>query len=415
MNKTFKAMKAMIAMVAVVFGMMAFTGTASAAGGVVTGVKQVDATSNSVTLSWDAVLGTDVRYTVEMSTDGITYNEVRVDYGTSTSSCTAVKITASLSPGCKYYVKVCAYTDFYSSANKQLIAESVPIVVETLAETDSSRVDGVVQTDATEHSITLAWNPVAGATSYTVEVGVNSDYMQVAVVQAPLTTATITNLQASYKANFYVTANLSTSSGITQSTYRSWSVAMRTAPAKVQKAGMTNFYDSINVAYYGCTSVNNCDGYQLQIQDSKGKVLYTNTSSSASFRISPFWKGKFVRARMRAYINIGTERKYGAWSAFSYSASSKKVTVKRTANKKKITVNWKKISGADGYKVSIATSQNGKYNKVKSLGKKASKCTITKCGKKKLNKRMTYYIKVQYLIKVGGKKVSSQVAGMGSI
>ncbi len=409
MNKSFKAMKAMIAMVAVVFGMMAFAGTASAAGGVVTGVTQTDSSKTSVTLQWDAYIGVDIYYQIELSTDGTAFSPMSTSATSSTS-----RIISGLTPGASYYAKVCAYTDFYSSSKKQLVAESVPIQVYT--ESDLEQVSGITQTDATTNSFTMSWQPVANAVSYTVEryeSGVGTAV--VGTVLAPDTSITISGVGASHAGSYRVTANSKTDNGISQTGASSSWVTMRTAPAKVQQAGMTNYYDNISVAYYGCTRVDNCDGYQLQVQDYKGKTLYTDTSSSASFRISSFWKGKFVRARIRAYINLGTERRYGAWSAFSYSASSKKVIVKRAANKKKITVSWKKISGADGYKVSIATSQDGKYKKVKSVGKKVGKCTITKCGKKKLNKRKTYYIKVQYLIKVGGKKISSQVAGMGSI
>ena len=62
----------------------------------------------------------------------------------------------------------------------------------------------------------------------------------------------------------------------------------------------------------------------------------------------------------------------------------------RSANRKKITLKWKKIAGACGYKVYISTKSGKGYKKVKTCGKNSKGCTITKCGKKKLSKKKTY-------------------------
>ena len=55
----------------------------------------------------------------------------------------------------------------------------------------------------------------------------------------------------------------------------------------------------------------------------------------------------------------------------------------------------------------MATSKDGKYKTVKNLSKKAKSVTLTKYGKKKLNKYKTYYIKVVAKIKDGKKTVSN--------
>ena len=73
----------------------------------------------------------------------------------------------------------------------------------------------------------------------------------------------------------------------------------------------------------------------------------------------------------------------------------------------KIKLKWAKVSGAKDYNVLMSTSRDGKYKKVKSLSKKAKSVTLTKFGKKRLNKYKTYYIKVVAKIKVGKKTVSN--------
>ena len=55
----------------------------------------------------------------------------------------------------------------------------------------------------------------------------------------------------------------------------------------------------------------------------------------------------------------------------------------------------------------MSSAKDGKYKKVKTLGKKAKGVTLTKFGKKKLNKYKTYYIKVTAKIKVGKKTVAN--------
>lgn len=192
-------------------------------------------------------------------------------------------------------------------------------------------------------------------------------------------------------------------------------VYMRTMPAKVATTAMTNYYSSINVAYYGWTDVNNADGYQFQLLNNKGKSIYSTETAGTSVRISPYKKGVFTKARTRAYITIGNTKFFGPWSDYNYNAACKKIKMKRSANRKKITVTWKKITGAAGYKVYVSTKSNGGWKKVKTLSAKKKSCTITKYGKKKLSKKKTYYVKVEYLTKVGKKKVTSAISGIGNI
>lgn len=74
-----------------------------------------------------------------------------------------------------------------------------------------------------------------------------------------------------------------------------------------------------------------------------------------------------------------------------------KVTTK--AGKRKITVSWKKITGATGYKVYRATKKNGKYKLVKTIGKQST----VKFVNKKLKKNRKYYYKVRAYKTVSGK------------
>ena len=164
------------------------------------------------------------------------------------------------------------------------------------------------------------------------------------------------------------------------------------------------------------TDVNNADGYQYEVKSANGKKTYFRATSTSSYTyVKPFPRGIFVKARVRAYVTVGNKVYYGAWSPYTYHASSKKVTAKRSSNGKKIYLKWKKVSGASGYQVYVSTKSNGGFKKVKSLSSKKSSYTITKCGKKKLKKGKTYYVQLRYQTKVGKKKVSSKIVSSATV
>lgn len=68
---------------------------------------------------------------------------------------------------------------------------------------------------------------------------------------------------------------------------------------------------------------------------------------------------------------------------------------------------WSKVAGATSYTVSMSASANGKYKKVKTLGKNAKSIKITKFGKSKLSRYKTYYLKVTANVKSGKKTLKN--------
>ncbi len=76
--------------------------------------------------------------------------------------------------------------------------------------------------------------------------------------------------------------------------------------------------------------------------------------------------------------------------------SKVKLTSAKNGKGKKLTVKWKKVTGAKGYQLQYA--MNKKFKKKKSVQTKKTKYTI-----KKLKKKKTYYIRVR-AYKMNGKK-----------
>lgn len=81
------------------------------------------------------------------------------------------------------------------------------------------------------------------------------------------------------------------------------------------------------------------------------------------------------------------------------SAPAKVKGLKANAGKKKVSLSWKKVKGASGYKVYKASGKNKKYSLAKTTGKTAVSVKNLKNGK-------TYYFKVKAYKKVSGGEVT---------
>lgn len=315
----------------------------------------------------------------------------------------------NLSTDTNYYARVVAYKGSHYSGSHEVMAISETAIVGTKA----AKVTGLTQTAAGVNSVSMSWNASAGAASYVIYGYINYNWTQIGT--SATNSATISGVAATTSTRFAVAAVKNVTGG-TVTGERSDGVEMKTVPIKVSRIAMQYYWDVLKEAKYIWTDVNNADGYQYEVKSANGKKTYFRaTSTNSSTYVKPFPRGIFVKARVRAYVTVGNKVYYGAWSPYTYHASSKKVTAKRSSNGKKISLKWKKVSGACGYQVYVSTKSNGGFKKVKSLSSKKSSYTITKCGKKKLKKGKTYYVQLRYQTKVGKKKVSSKIVSSATV
>lgn len=396
-----KGITKMLSVCVFAFVVLLAAGTQSKAATVNMGLKQTDARSNSVDLAWDVLLGAD-HYHVQFSQDGKTW----VDMGYSSSP---DKYIYNLSAGANYYARVVAYKGSHYTGSHEVIAESETAIVGTKA----AKVTGLTQTAAGVNSVSMSWNASAGAASYVIYGYISYNWTQIGT--SATNSATISGVAATTSTRFAVAAVKNVTGGTITGEVCD-GVEMKAIPIKVSRIAMQYYWDSLKEAKYIWTDVNNADGYQYEVKSANGKKTYFRaTSTNSSTYVKPFPRGIFVKARVRAYVTVGNKVYYGAWSPYTYHASSKKVTAKRSSNGKKISLKWKKVSGACGYQVYVSTKSNGGFKKVKSLSSKKSSYTITKCGKKKLKKGKTYYVQLRYQTKVGKKKVSSKIVSSATV
>ena len=135
-----------------------------------------------------------------------------------------------------------------------------------------------------------------------------------------------------------------------------------------------------DVAEGDCDESNN-DSYAILYQ------AKTNTNTNTNSQTSSFGTG-----------NAGKKQSTSSKTVKVKAPSKVKLTSAKNGKGKKLTVKWKKITGAKGYQLQYA--MNKKFKKKKSVQTKKTKYTI-----KKLKKNKTYYIRVRAYKMNGRKKV----------
>lgn len=176
-------------------------------------------------------------------------------------------------------------------------------------------------------------------------------------------------------------------------------------------------YNSIKLAWQG---VSWAERYQVYRSGSlngtyeKIKVIYSkNAELNGNFKViftdTGLKTGKTYYYKIRA---VAAYKDTVSHSGYSVTVSARPVTsapiITAAVSKGKITLSWKKISGASGYVVFRSTSANGTYTKLKKI---TSGDTVTyadttvKAGK-------TYYYKVRSYRVVNNENVNSEFSAI---
>lgn len=364
-------------------------------------LKQTGADTNSVTFSWAAVINAD-DYCYSYS-DGINWSIPKRVGGYRPE-----ETIYNLSAGKTYYVKVYAMDE-----NDNLGPESAALEVVTAPEKAGMAPVNLISKDAT--SINLSWNPASGATSYIIRDAFYKRYNY--NIETPTTSASITGLAPSTYYSIDIIPVRTSSTGYkAMSEYVHEYISTEnqiTPPAKLPTANFAVSAPSSSsktVTFIANDPSGKANGYEVEVRKMNGKLVRAITSTTTYSSAVNVSKNTPYKYRVRLFTSSGANKMFGEWSGYRYfwlhKISGKKHynTASRYA---KIKLSWSKVSGAKGYDVSIATSKNGKYKKVKSLGKKAKKITISKYGKKRLSRYKTYYIKVKAKVKDGKKTVNN--------
>lgn len=158
-------------------------------------------------------------------------------------------------------------------------------------------------------------------------------------------------------------------------------------------------------------------GYEVYMATSKNgkykKVATITKNSTISYKKTKLSAGKTYYFKVRVYKTIKGKKNYGAYSQVLETATKTKTPSisKATAGKKKVTLKWKKVSGATGYEVYMSTSKSKGYKKI-ATNTKNSKVSYTKTN---LKSKKKYYFKIRTYKTVAGKKIYSSYSSVKSV
>lgn len=365
----------------------------------ITGVQQIGDSESSVRVKCTGELGAKYYY-LSLSTDNVTWHVQNVSSDPNSLS------ASGLGAGMTYYAKIGTCTDYdyaYSTRTYTLTgvdpaSESAPIDVVTAP---SGRVTAV-QNSASTTGFSVEVTGATGANYYVMKCNdaiIGQSESNVVATSGAMAPGTGYWL--------YARACRRSSSKYIAEGYSDYIQAKTLSPAlNTSNFGVTTSYLNINVFYFALSNNNyNTDGWEWQFTTPGGKSKKVITGDSSP-RIADFIEGNFYKYHVRSYVNCGSTKAYSAWSDFKSIAVPKKVSAKWKTKSRSLKVNWSKISNASGYTVYVSTKENSGFKKVKTLKAKTRSVTIKKCGKKRLKKNVTYYVRIVPKAKIG-KKVSA--------
>lgn len=356
-----------------------------------------------VEMSWAAV--TDAAgYTIYRKAESdAEFKEIaRVEGGTVTT----YKDSDAVGIGNKYTYRIKAYTKYQDETGTTKYAEAEEFAQITATPSlGKVAATGAVANDY--NSVVFSWNALDGAEGYTVyrAIGASTSFAEIGSVGAGELQYTDNSVSAgttySYKVGAYRTVNGSR-------VYGEYSDActVKPMPASTTLRSDVKGKKSIKLTW---DTVGGADGYAIYRKVS-GQEEFKNIKtvaggSKASYTDKSVKTGTKYVYKVRAYCNANGGKVWGDYSnettVTPTIAAPSEINVSNTSYNS-ITIDWSKVSDADGYKVLRATSLNGNYKTVATI-KASSKRTYTD---KKLSFGKTYYYKVCAYTTISGKKVN---------
>ena len=158
-------------------------------------------------------------------------------------------------------------------------------------------------------------------------------------------------------------------------------------------------------------------GYELQYSKSatfaSGVTKKTFSEMETNAKCKGLSNGVYY-VRLRTFRTMDGQKRYSEWSAkrkVSVIGKIKAPVISSVKNRssKRMTVKWKKVSGALGYQLQYSTKKKFSSNV------KKKNFTITSASFSKLIKKKTYYVRVRAYVKINGKTKYSSWSKVKSV
>ncbi|MGX8773683.1 MAG: fibronectin type III domain-containing protein [Bacillota bacterium] len=362
----------------------------------VSGLVVSAADGNSITLKWNAYSGATGYqvYRTPSTSEAFTYA-----LSVNSTSCKRTGLTS----GKSYYYKVRAYKK--DSKGKVTYSKFSPVVTGTTKTFNpASQVSGLLVSSYNESSVSLKWTPYDAATGYEVYKAASKDGTFNKVMTPAESKCKVTGLKTKETGYYKVRAFFKKANGTLS--YSSYSPVIAATPIKFTEGKIGGYklssrtYSSVSFVW---NSYPEATGYQVYKASTKnGKYTKLNSTKSTAYNRTKLTTNKTCYYKVRAYKKSGGKTIYTKFTApIAGTPKLLTPTVSAISSKTGVNVKWAKVSGATGYEVYRATSQNGSYSKVKSTKKLSFSNTSLKTNKE-------YYYKVRaYRTISRSKKYSS--------
>ena len=384
-----KQIKKIVLLLVVMLSVVAFYGVNKvAAADPVTGLTQTKASDTSLSVQWQGNLSAKY-YGIQISSDpsfATVSKQVYImgtDYG-----------FYSLPAGSEFYVRVGWGTtskNCYSNFTQPLQVVTAP-----------SKVLNSSFTGATDNSAHIEWAPVAGATSYIVQHGYDLKYpvqgtaFDIPFAQGSPSYAYVYAVKTS-QTGFQAIGNLG--GNVDKLTNLSMNISK-------DNFGIASAFTSINVYNFGANYAGH--GLDLEVKSTKGGKSYNGTTTGSQIRMDTLARNYMYKYRVRAYATATDGHKiYGNWSIVRYICCPKSMKYSRSGAG--IQMKWSKLKGVSRIVVKTSTKENTGYKTIAKLKGSTKSYTARKCGKKKMKKGKSYYVRVEYQYKSGKKYYTSDV------
>ncbi len=265
----------------------------------------------------------------------------------------------------------------------------------------------VLSTSTEYNKVNLTWTKVPGVDGYEVlrSKSKGSGYAVIATLSSADAKSYADKKVEFNKTYYYKVRGYQGTGDAKVYTKESSVCSQRVRPAQVNFTKLSRVrYNEIKLTW---EKVSGASGYAVYRSSSKNGeykiIAKVKKGSELSYTDKDLTCGKKFYYKVKAYRTVGETNYYGSESKIRYNytrpAKTKFSDTQTTYKSTKITLNWTKTAGAEGYEVYRATSKNGTYKKVKTLSGKST-TSWTNTG---LSKSKTYYYKVRAYCKIDGK------------
>ena len=359
-------------------------------------IKSVAATNDkTLEISWKKVDGA-TGYIVSRSTK---QNSGFKEIATVKSGKTTSYKDTTVKSGVEYYYKVEAYRD--DAGQRGYGGKSNAVVGKTIEKTSISH---VISKDC--NTLEIKWKKIDGAWGYNVKrsTSANGKYETIATVKGRKNNIYKDETVKTDKTYYYKIEVISEINGTKNYSGNSKAVSGKTLNSTKIKTITTEKSKKITLTW---KKVSGVTGYQIYRSTSKNgtyeKIATVKNAKTTSYTDTSVKAGKTYYYKIRTYKKNGEKT-----DVSSYSAKQKAKTVKKAAITKisgtsgeKVTLNWDKVSNADGYRIFRSTKETSGFKCIAEI----DKADTVKYTDKTVKAGEVYYYKIAAIVNGVGNTV----------